>query len=102
VKDVDGDAAAGIRTVPVVYDPATARRGAATANALLAAAIAALVAIGALPGRFLVLLALHTYVAAYVPFATPDRSALFYGFVVDGGHLALAVVAVGLDAGGVL
>ncbi|MDH5020181.1 UbiA family prenyltransferase [Halobacterium rubrum] len=102
VKDVDGDAAAGIRTVPVVYDPATARRAAAAANVVLAAAVAVLVAASVLPARFLVLLALHAYVAAYVPFATPDRSALFYGLVVDGEHVALAVLAVALDAGGFL
>jgi len=102
VKDVDGDAAAGIRTVPVVYDPATARRGAAAANAVLAAAVAALVAAGLLPGRFLVLLALHAYVAAYVPFATPDRSALFYGFVVDGEHVALAALSLVARGSGVL
>lgn len=102
VKDVAGDAAAGIRTVPVVYDPATARRAAAVANAVLAAGVAGLVAAGVLPDRFLVLLVLHGYVAAYIPFATPDRSALFYGLVVDGEHVALAVLTVALDAGGVL
>jgi len=100
VKDVPGDRAAGIDTIPVRYGPAATRRVAAVANAALA--VVALVAAGALPGRFLVLLVLHGYVTAYVPFATPDRTALFYGLVVDGEHVVLALVALGLNSVGVL
>lgn len=102
VKDVPGDRAAGIDTIPVRYGPAVARRIAAGANATLALAVVALVATGVAPERFLALLALHVYVAAYVPFATPDRSALFYGLVVDGEHLLLAGVVLGLQAAGLL
>lgn len=102
VKDVPGDRAAGIDTIPVRYGPTVARRAAAVANAGLALVVAALVATRVVPPRFLVLLALHAYVAAYVPFATPDRSALFYGLVVDGEHLALAALVLGLRGAGAL
>lgn len=102
VKDVPGDRAAGIDTIPVRYGPAVARRVAAVANLCLALGVVALVATSVVPPRFLVVLALHGYVAAYVPFATLDRSALFYGLVVDGEHLALAVLVAGLDVAGAL
>ncbi len=42
--------------------------------------------------RYLVVLAMNGYVLCYVPFATPDRGPLFYGFVVDGEHVFLAAV----------
>ena len=102
VKDVPGDRAAGIDTIPVRCGPATARRVATVANAVLAATVLALVATGVVPSCFLVLLALHAYVAAYVPFATPDRSALFYGLVVDGEHVVLVLVVLGLRVAGML
>ncbi|SEW08186.1 UbiA family prenyltransferase [Halobacterium jilantaiense] len=102
VKDVHGDRAAGIDTIPVRYGPAAARRVATLANAALALAVVALVATRVLPGRFLVLLVLHAYVAAYVPFATPDRSALFYGLVVDGEHVVLALIVLVLHGAGML
>jgi len=102
VKDVPGDRAAGIDTVPVRYGPAVARRVAAVANLGLALGVVALVATGVVPSQFLVFLALHVYVAAYVPFAAPDRSALFYGLVVDGEHVVLAALVLGLHAAGLL
>lgn len=102
VKDVPGDRAAGIDTIPVRHGPAAARRVAAVANAALALAVGTVVAAGLLPSRFLVLLALHVHVAAYVPFATPDRTALFYGLVVDSEHVVLALVVLGLNSVGAL
>lgn len=102
VKDVPGDRAAGIDTIPVRYGPAAARRVAGVANAALALGVLALVATQVLPARFLVVLAVHAYVAAYVPFATPDRTALFYGLVVDGEHVVLAALVLGLRGAGVV
>jgi 4-hydroxybenzoate polyprenyltransferase len=90
VKDLAGDRAAGIRTVPIVFGPSATRRLAAATAVAVAAGIGLVVALGLVPGRFLVLLALPAYVLAYVPVATPDRGPLFYGFVVDGEHIVLA------------
>ena len=53
-----------------------------------------------LPRRFLVLLAFNTYVGCYVPLATRDRGALFYGFVIDGEHVFLVALVIALDAVG--
>ncbi|AQL42380.1 prenyltransferase [Halorientalis sp. IM1011] len=100
VKDVAGDRREGIRTVPVLFGPATTRRVAQLTNLGAAGAVVALVWSGLLPARFLVLLAFNAYVGCYVPLATPDRGPLFYGFVIDGEHVFLAALVVVLDAVG--
>ena len=97
IKDVEGDRAEGIRTVPNVYSPRVTRQAAALATVAIAAVVVAAVAAALVPPRFLALLALNAYVLAYVPFATLDRGPLYYGFVVDGEHVFLAAVVVGLD-----
>lgn len=102
VKDVEGDLAAGIRTVPNVYGLRPTRLATQAANVAVACAVVGLVAVGVLPASFLALLALHLYVGCYVAAADPDRTPLFYGFVVDGEHVFLAVVVLTLDALGVL
>lgn len=92
IKDIDGDRAEGIRTLPVAVGPRTTRiiAGAVTVATVPAVVVAAAV----FSSRFLVLLGLLGYVLAYIPFATPDRGPLFYGFVVDGEHLFLAALTV--------
>jgi 4-hydroxybenzoate polyprenyltransferase len=92
IKDIDGDRAAGIRTVPIRYGPKTTRRLAQAANVALALAVVGAVVAGVVAPVFCSLLALHCYVGAYIPFATPEREPLFYGFVVDGEHLVLLLV----------
>ncbi len=94
VKDIEGDRAEGIRTVPNTFGPGWTRTVSQVANVLVAASLVAIVATGVLSTVFLVLLAFNGYVGAYIPFATPDRGPLFYGFVVDGEHLFLAVLVV--------
>ena len=94
IKDVTGDRAAGIRTVPNTFGPRVTRIVSQVANVLVGAIVFGLVLAGNLSQEFLVLLAFNAYVGAYVPFATPDRGPLYYGFVVDGEHLFLAVLVV--------
>jgi 4-hydroxybenzoate polyprenyltransferase len=92
IKDIDGDRAAGIRTLPVVFGPRTTRWAAAGVTlALVPATVLAGIVFGE---RFFALLGFIAYVLAYIPFATPDRGPLFYGFVVDGEHVFLAVLVV--------
>ncbi|MHB9288169.1 UbiA family prenyltransferase [Halobacteriales archaeon Cl-PHB] len=93
LKDVAGDRAEGVRTVPTVSGPATTRRVAQVANAALATLVVATVTTGLVPHTFLVLLVVHGYVAAYVAAASIDRGPLFYGLVVDGEHALLAALA---------
>ncbi|WP_255194417.1 UbiA family prenyltransferase [Natronobeatus ordinarius] len=102
VKDIEGDRAEGIRTVPNVYGPRATRIVSQAANVAVAVGVVAFVVAGALPASFLVLLSFHGYVGGYVPFATPERTPLFYGFVVDGEHVFLAVVVLTLELLGVL
>lgn len=98
VKDVDGDAANGIRTVPTAFGPRTTRRLAAGANVAVAAAVVGLVAGGVVGRRFLALLVVNLYVLAYTAVATPDRGPAFYGLIADGEHLFLAAVLFALEA----
>ncbi|MEF8978829.1 MAG: UbiA family prenyltransferase [Haloarculaceae archaeon] len=98
IKDIEGDRAAGIRTVPVVSDPRTTRVLTQAGNVLVGAGVIGLVAAGVLGVEYLVLLAFHLYVGAYIPFAVPERTLLFYGFVVDGEHVFLAALITLMEA----
>ena len=97
VKDIEGDRAEGIRTVPNVFGLETLQKGGALATVGVAAAVVAGVAAAAIPTEFLVLLVLNAYVLAYVPFAAADRGPLYYGFVVDGEYVFLAAVVLLFD-----
>ncbi|WP_343772153.1 UbiA family prenyltransferase [Natronoarchaeum mannanilyticum] len=97
VKDIEGDRARGVRTLPAEYGPRTTRRLAACATVGVAASVAAAVAASALPPGFLALLPYCAYVVCYSLVATPERGPLFYGFVVDGEHTALALLLFALE-----
>jgi len=102
VKDIEGDRLEGIRTVPNRYGTAVTRRVTAAANLAIAAGLVGAVGAGVLPSAFLWLLALNLYLACYIPFADPDRGPLYYGFVVDGEHLALAAVVYAASVAGLV
>lgn len=97
IKDIDGDREAGIRTLPVVVGPQWTRRIGAGATLLVSVVVVAVVLTGLLPQRYSVLLSFTAYVFCYCFFATPDRGPLFYGFVVDGEHIFLALVVLGSE-----
>jgi len=97
VKDIEGDREEDIPTVPNQFGPHTTRVWSLVATVAVAAAVIALVVTDVVPQRFLVVLAMNAYVCAYIPFATPDRGPLYYGFVVDGEHVFLAVVVLALE-----
>ncbi|MFC6718173.1 UbiA family prenyltransferase [Natrialbaceae archaeon GCM10025810] len=98
IKDIEGDAAEGISTVPVRFGPRSTRIASQVANVAVAACVVGAVVGGFLPRRFLVLLVTNLYVGLYIPAARPDLGPLYYGFVVDGEHLVLAVAALSMDA----
>ncbi len=102
VKDIPGDRAEGIATVPNTLGTAATRRYSQVANVAVAAVVVALVFGTDLSLEFLALLAMNGYVAGYIPFATTERGPLYYGFVVDGEHVFLAAVVLGLELLGVL
>jgi len=97
VKDIEGDRAEGIPTVPNRFGPARTRQLSLLSTAAVALAVVGCVAAGVVPAAFLAVLAMNAYVCAYVPFATPDRGPLYYGFVVDGEHVFLAAVVLALE-----
>ncbi|QCW02191.1 UbiA family prenyltransferase [Natrinema pallidum] len=97
VKDIEGDLAEGIPTVPNLFGPRWTRLLSLLATVAVAAAVIALVAGGAIAHEFLIVLAMNAYVCAYIPFATTDRGPLYYGFVVDGEHVFLAAVVAALE-----
>ncbi|SEH14355.1 4-hydroxybenzoate polyprenyltransferase [Natronorubrum sediminis] len=97
VKDIPGDRAEGIATVPNRLGPSATRRYSQVANVAIGGAVVAVVAGTTLSLEFLALLAMNGYVAAYIPYAMPERGPLYYGFVVDGEHVFLAVIVLALE-----
>ncbi|TMT86626.1 prenyltransferase [Haloterrigena sp. H1] len=97
VKDIEGDREEDIPTVPNQFGPHATRVWSLVATIAVATVVVALVVTGAIPRRFLAVLAMNAYVCAYIPFATPDRGPLYYGFVVDGEHVFLAAVVLALE-----
>lgn len=97
IKDIEGDREEGIRTIPLAYGPEATRLGSIIVTAIVAAGVAGAVTVGVVPSRYLTLLGFLAYVTAYTPFATPDRGALFYGFVIDGEHVFLALLVLLLE-----
>lgn len=102
IKDIDGDSEAGIDTLPVRYGPRSTRLLAAAATALVSVVVVSFVLVGFLEPVSLVLLAFTGYVFGYSLVATPERGPLFYGFVVDGEHVFLALVLLALEFTSVL
>jgi 4-hydroxybenzoate polyprenyltransferase len=92
IKDIDGDSAAGISTLPVLYGSATTRKLSALATVFISMLVVALVALDVLRPAYLLLLVYTAYMLGYCLVATTDKGPLFYGFVIDGEHILLAVV----------
>ena len=91
IKDIEGDRAEGIRSIPVVAGPTRTRQFAAGSSALLAVIVLALLAVGVLHRQYALLLPFVGYMIGYSRVATRDRTPLFYGFVIDAEHIFLAV-----------
>ena len=99
IKDIPGDRTEGIQTVPVVFGPRRTRQFAVVASLLVGLSVGILVLSGRISPLFSVLLGFVAYVAGYTLFATPERTPLFYGFVVDGEHILLAGVLILVELG---
>jgi 4-hydroxybenzoate polyprenyltransferase len=98
IKDIEGDREEGIRTVPNVYGPRATRRGSLAVFVSLVPLV--VVAASVLSRDLLVLLVYLGYTVGYTPFATTDRGAVFYGFVIDGEHVFLAATVLVASAVG--
>jgi len=92
IKDIEGDRAEDIRTVPTLFGPQRTRQFAAGATALVAGGVVAAILAGPLPERYGLLLVFSGYVFGYSLVAREEWGPLFYGFVVDGEHVFLAAV----------
>lgn len=91
IKDIEGDRAEGIRTVPILVGPTWTRRLAASAASLLGILVAVLVLTGLLSPIYVALVGYTGYVTGYSLFATRDRGPLFYGFVIDSEQIWFAL-----------
>ena len=89
VRDIEGDKAAGIRTVPVVYGADATYRVMASIDALALAFLAAAVGLGLLPAPAAVLGALPAYSLAYAFLAKRQKARLSFicDVLVDGEYL---------------
>lgn len=94
IKDIAGDRAEGIKSVPVVAGPARTRQFAVVASAVLGAIVVALLLSGVLHRQYVLLVPFICYMIGYSLVATRDRTPLFYGFVIDSEHIFLAVLLV--------
>ncbi len=98
IKDIEGDSEAGIDTLAVRYGPRRTRTLAAAATVVVSLVVVSFVLVGVLDPVSLLLLAFTGYVFGYSLVATPERGPLFYGFVVDGEHIFLALVLLGWNS----
>lgn len=90
IKDIRGDRAAGIDTLPVLHGVRRTKRFALVALccSVPVVAIAAL----ALTPRFWILLGYSGYLLAVIPFARESGGPLYYGVVIDGEHVLIGTV----------
>jgi len=92
IKDIEGDRAEGIRTVPNRYGARTTRWVTAGATAVVGLVVLGVVLAGLLQRRYLLLEPFTLYVFGYCTVATRDRHPLLYGLVIDGEHIFLAAL----------
>lgn len=92
IKDIEGDSAAGISTVPILFGIAWTRRLALLGIFVLAIVTMGMIVSGPLDGQYAFLLAFLGYMAGYSVVADKSYGPLFYGFVIDGEHLFLAIL----------
>jgi 4-hydroxybenzoate polyprenyltransferase len=97
IKDIEGDRAEGIRTVPIVLGVDRTRYLAAGVSLVVGLVVVCLVVVGTLPPIYTVLLGFVAYVAGYSLLARRDRTPLFYGFVIDIEHSLLALALLGVE-----
>lgn len=90
IKDIEGDRAEGIATVPLVVGVERTRQVAAVGSAVLGAAVVGVVASGGVHRQYLLLVPFTGYMVCYSLSARVDRTPLFYGFVIDSEHIFLA------------
>ncbi len=100
IKDIEGDRAEGIRTVPIVLGVDRTRRLAVAVSVAVGVGVGVLLLAGVLSARYTVLFGFVAYVAGYSHLARRDRTALFYGFVIDVEHILLAVVLLAAEWAG--
>ncbi len=92
IKDIEGDLEEGVSTFPNSYGIEFTKKLTHLMNAFLTGVNLILVYTGALPNLFLALLPLNFYVAVFIHFASEEYGPGFYGIIVDGEFIFLALV----------
>lgn len=98
IKDIEGDSAEGIATVPLVVGVERTKRLAAAGCVVLGLVVATFVAVGTLHRQYLLLVPFTGYMTVYSLLARVERTPLFYGFAIDSEHIYLAVALYCTDA----
>lgn len=97
IKDIEGDRAEGVRTVPIVVGTGRTRQLAAGACLVLGGVVAGFLLGGVLTVQYIALLPYVGYMIGYSLVADRDRSPIFYGFIIDGEHIFLAAMLVAFE-----
>ncbi len=97
IKDIEGDRAEGIRTVPAVVGPKRTRQFSAVAILAVGAVVFLLLVANVLHSQYLILFPFLGYILGYTLVARRDRTPIFYGFVIDVEHTLLAAILVGWE-----
>ncbi len=92
IKDIAGDRMEGIRSVPVIIGPRRTRQCAIAGCLILVVVVIGAILTGIVHIQYLLLLPFLGYMIGYSLVATQDRTAIFYGFVIDTEHIWLALV----------
>jgi 4-hydroxybenzoate polyprenyltransferase len=90
IKDIEGDRAEDIRTVPIVVGVDRTRQLAAVASVLLGVVAVGAVMVDIVHWQYLLLAPFTVYMTGYSLAARADRTPVFYGFVIDSEHIYLA------------
>lgn len=92
VKDIAGDKANGVITLPVRWGLKKTKLFCVMLNVCLLGFLATLLILNVLPAIFAILFLLNAHIFSYILLAKPTNNPLFYGLFVDGEFIAVTMV----------
>lgn len=97
IKDIEGDRAEGVRTVPNTYGLQSTKLINLTLNVIISILVILLAFSGLIPIEGLILLLLSGYITVYICISEEDHGYWFYGIVVDGEYIFLCLSTIVLS-----
>jgi 4-hydroxybenzoate polyprenyltransferase len=92
IKDIAGDHAQNVKTLPVQIGLANTKLFCAILNVILVLFLSILVITNILPSLFVVMFFINAYIFAYIFLAKAKNNPLFYGIFVDGEFIAFTII----------